>query len=57
MSNHMSVEKNIMQHLSAPTGALLAKLVSIWEFKCMATERGNIDTALHGENFYLLLQF
>lgn len=29
VSNHMSVEKNIVQHLSAPTGVCLAKLVSI----------------------------
>lgn len=57
MSNHMSVEKNIMRHLSAPTGAGLAKLVSIWEFKCMASERGKTDTVLHRESFYLLLQF
>lgn len=29
VSNHMSVEKNIVQHLSAPTGVCLAKLVSV----------------------------
>ena len=42
----MSVKKNIMQHLSAQTGAGFIKLVSIQDFKYMGTDRVNIDIIL-----------
>lgn len=55
MSNHMTVRKNVMQHLSAQTGTCSVKLVSIQDFKYMSTDRVNIDIILRWEIFYLLL--
>lgn len=46
MSNHVSIQKNIMQHISAQTGACFMKLVSILDFKFMASDRVNIDIVL-----------